>query len=65
MIKLYTTDCPKCKILKKKLDEKNVKYEKITDIKVMAELGIRAVPVLRVDDTLMDFGKAIRYVNEL
>ena len=29
MIKLYTIDCPKCKVLEMKLDQKNIEYEKL------------------------------------
>ena len=65
MIKLYTTGCPKCKILEKKLDEKGVRYEKITNIDVMKTKGFRLVPMLEIGTELFDFGKAIRYVNDL
>ena len=29
MVKLYTIDCPKCKVLEMKLDQKNIEYEKL------------------------------------
>ncbi len=65
MIKLYTIDCPKCKILEMKLDQKNVKYEKIKDIDVMKNLGITTAPVLGVDDKLLMFADAVKYINTL
>lgn len=62
---LYTTGCPKCKVLKSKLAEKNVEYQENTSIEDMQKLGISLVPVLSVDGELMDFTKAVKYVNSL
>ncbi len=65
MIKIYTTPtCPKCSILKKKLDEKNIVYEEVTDEEEMQRLGIMSLPFLLADNVLMDFSHAIKYVNE-
>lgn len=65
MITIYTTaTCPKCKILKKKLDDKGIAYEEFTDEDEMQRMGIMSVPVLDVDGDLMDFPQAIKYVNE-
>lgn len=66
MINFFTTGCPKCKILKKKMDDKGISYNTVTDIEVMTALGIDSVPVLQFDDgALMDFGQAIKWVNEV
>lgn len=65
MITIYTTaTCPKCKILKKKLDDKGIAYEEFTDEDEMQRMGIMSVPVLDVDGEQMDFPQAIKYVNE-
>lgn len=65
MITIYTTaTCPKCRILKKKLEEKGIEYEEFTDEEEMQRMGIMAVPVLNVDGRMMDFPDAINYVNE-
>ncbi len=61
---LYTTDCPKCKILKAKLEQKNIQYETISDIETMIEKGLFTVPVLEVDGDVMDFMAATKWVNE-
>ncbi len=60
---LYSTHCPKCCILEKKLKEKNISYEEINDIEVMKEKGYLAVPVLEVDGTSMDFKMANEWIN--
>lgn len=65
-VKLYTTHCPKCNVLKAKLDDKNLQYEEVTDIDVMTSLGIDEVPVLQIDDgPLMVFSEAVKYVNQM
>ena len=64
-MKLYTTHCPKCMILKKKLDQKNISYEESNELDVLVKHGIRSVPVLDVNGELLLFDKAIKYVNGL
>lgn len=63
-IVLYSTGCPKCSILKKKLEEKQIPYDTVTDVKEMLALGINEVPVLSVNDELMSFPNAVKWVNE-
>lgn len=64
MITICTTDtCPKCKILKKKLEDKNISYKEINDTHELLQLGIEEVPILCVDNEQMDFGEAITWVN--
>lgn len=64
MIVLYSTGCPKCGILERKLNEKNISFTKFTDVDEMLALGIMSVPVLSVDGDMMDFSKAVQWVNE-
>lgn len=65
MVKIYTTDtCPRCKVLKTKMDEKGIPYESITDVKEIQKLGIMSVPYMQVDDgELMDFATANTWIN--
>ena len=63
MIKLYTIDCPKCKVLETKLASKNIDFEIVKDVSIMKDLGITTTPVLEVDGKLLDFIDAINYVN--
>ena len=65
MITIYTTQtCPKCKILKKKLQEKGIEYKEFSDEDEMQRMGILSVPVMDVDGEQLDFPAAIKYVNE-
>ncbi|MFA6779885.1 MAG: glutaredoxin domain-containing protein [Paludibacteraceae bacterium] len=60
---LYTNNCPQCKILKTKLDEKNIKYEVFDNIDMMLEKGFRSMPILEIDDTTLIFPKALEWVK--
>lgn len=61
---LYSTNCPKCKILEKKLTEKNIKFTKNNNVVEMAELGIDQVPVLSIDSVILNFVEANKWINE-
>jgi len=62
---LYSNHCPKCKILKMKLDEKKVVYEECNDMDIMMEKNFMSVPVLEVDGEIMNFNEAIKWVKEI
>jgi glutaredoxin len=66
MVKIYTTDtCPRCKVLKVKMDAKGIPYESITDVDEIQRLGIMSVPYMQVDDgELMDFATANAWINQ-
>ncbi len=64
MITLYSTGCPKCRVLKKKLDAAHIPYTVIGDVDVMLRIGIQSVPVLKVGDDLLSFEQALKYVDE-
>lgn len=62
---LYTIDCPKCKVLETKLNSKNIPYEVFKDKDKMIEKGLSTMPVLEVDGQLLDFGQAVKWINEV
>ena len=64
-ITLYSTHCPKCNVLKKKLKTKNIEYEEVNDVEIMKEKGYLTVPILEVDGESMDFKKASDWINTL
>ena len=61
---LYTTGCPRCKVLEAKLNAKGIEYKVVTDIEMMERLRIQSAPTLKVGDKMMDFGAANKWVNE-
>lgn len=63
-ILLYSTGCPKCNVLKRKMEMKNIAYEEISDLNVLQEKGLQSVPYLQVNDgELMDFSAANAWIN--
>ena len=63
MITLYSTGCPRCKVLAQKLDTANINYSISNNIDEIMTKGFMSVPVLKVNDEYMDFGTAIKWVN--
>jgi glutaredoxin len=64
MVTLYSNDCPKCKILKSKLENKNIQYDLCSDIDIMILKGFQTTPVLQIDDKTMTYLDAINWVKE-
>ena len=62
-IVLYSTHCPRCTVLEKKLKAKGIQFGIETSVNEMLALGIRQVPVLRVGDKLLNFAEANTWVN--
>ena len=62
-VTLYTTHCPKCRVLEAKLNSKNVDFNIIDNEELMIEKGFQSAPMLEVDDNIMNFGEAIKWVN--
>lgn len=61
---LYSTDCPRCKILKNKLKDKNISYIEKNSVDEMISLGITQVPVLSIDGQMYEFLQAVKWINE-
>ena len=62
---LYSTGCPRCTVLKQKLNSKNIEFNTVTNIDEMVDLGIQTAPMLSIDDELMSFTDAIKWVNSI
>ena len=59
---LYSTHCPRCNVLEKKLQQKNIQYEEVNDIDIMTEKGYMTAPMLEVDGVIMRFKEACDWV---
>lgn len=64
MVILYSTNCPKCKVLEKKLRDKGIEFQVENDVDLMIEKGYLMAPVLVVDGKEYEFGEAVKWVNE-
>ena len=60
----YTTNCPRCQVLKKKMDSLGIEYELQDDIEEMMLWGVQTVPMLRIEKQLLDFSQAVKWLKE-
>ncbi len=64
---LYSTHCPKCNVLKKKLDQHQINYDVVTDIDAIQDIsnktGIKTIPILEINNKFMDFKSAIDWMD--
>lgn len=60
---MYSTGCPKCKVLKAKLNQKNIPFIECNDITIIQSKGIEKLPVLEIDGTLHEFKDAVELIN--
>jgi len=63
---LYTIHCPKCNVLEKKLQGKNMKFQIIDDTQALIDKGFasRNFPLLEINGVVMEYNDAIKWVNE-
>ena len=62
---LYTIECPKCVILEKKLEAKNIKFLRVSDEETIRAKGFgdSTFPILEVDGVVMGYKTAIQWAN--
>lgn len=65
MVTLYSTHCPKCVILEKKMNMKNIEFNTVTDVDLMTQKGFTSLPMLEVDGRTLEFKDAIDWVNSM
>lgn len=59
---LYSTHCPKCRMLEKKLKDMKIEYEVVDDKDIMIQKGFSSAPKLEVNGEIMDYTTALRWV---
>ena len=62
---LYSTHCPRCDVLEKKLQQKNIQFEEVNDVEIMMKKGYMSAQMLEVDDVSMNFKEAVDWINTL
>lgn len=63
MVTFYSTHCPKCNILEKKLKAANIDYTENNDVDIMLSKGLRTAPALEVDGEIYTFTQAIEWLK--
>lgn len=64
MLTLFSTECPKCRVLEHKLNQNKIAFEKSSDIQEIMDKGFMSAPVLKLGDDYMDFVTAVTWLNE-
>ena len=62
-IVLYSTGCPKCKVLEAKLNNKHIRHQIVTDTDEIIQRGFTSVPVLKVKEHFFNFFDANQWIN--
>ena len=60
---LWSTHCPRCKVLELKLKQKNIEFEENTSVEEMTAKGFKEAPKLEVDGAVMDFKQAVDWLK--
>lgn len=61
---LYTTNCPKCTVLKSLMDKKDIQYKTVQDINIMIGKGFAHIPMLDVDGVIMGYAESYKWINQ-
>ena len=65
---LYTIHCPKCGVVQKKLEQKGIEFETVTNeddvLSIGRKVGITSAPILQVGDRFLDFTQAVKWIGE-
>ena len=64
MITLYSTYCPRCLVLEKKLAAAGIPFTINNDVDEMLSLGFMQAPILMADNKAMNFKDAIDWIGE-
>ncbi len=60
---LYTTHCPMCNVLTKKLDNTGLQYKICENEQEMLSLGLTSVPILKIDNDMLSFRQACDWID--
>lgn len=60
---LFSTGCPKCKVLETKLTAAGIPFTISDDADLMRELGFYEAPILEKEGEYLTFSQAIKWLN--
>lgn len=61
---LFSNNCPRCKVLKTKLEQSGIKFKEINDVELMVQKGFVTTPILEVDGETYGFKEAVEWIKE-
>lgn len=67
-ITFYSNNCPRCKVLKKIMDEKEIKYTLVDDVDIIYEVAekanINSMPFAEIDGQIVSTKELQDYINK-
>ncbi len=63
MITLYSTGCPKCSILEKRLTNDGISFNVSNNIDELINMGFQNAPVLQIGDSFIDYVNAMKLLK--
>ena len=60
---LYSNGCPKCKVLKSKLERKKIEFTETDDFSKLQSQGIQSLPIMEIDGEILTFVEANNWIN--
>ena len=63
MVTLFSTNCPKCRVLEQKLIAANVDFYIESNMQEVIDQGFMSAPILKVDDTYYDFKQGVDWIK--
>lgn len=60
---MYSTHCPKCKVLAMKLAQKGIEFEEIDNLDEMRRIGLKSAPALCIEGNILGFNEAIEWLK--
>lgn len=64
-ILVFSNGCPRCKILKQKLDAANIPYILQDDLDEIMDAGFQTVPILKYKGEYYQFSEAVEFVQKI
>lgn len=69
MVEFYSSHCPKCKVLKKLMDDKKIEYKEIDNeniyLEVAKENNILSMPFAKIEGNVVDSKTLQKYIMEV
>lgn len=60
---LYSNGCPKCNVLKSKLESKKIKFTETDNFSKLEEMGVKSLPIMEIDGKFLTFVEANTWIN--
>lgn len=62
---LYSTGCPRCRVLEAKLNKNNIDYNISQDIDIIINKGFSTIPILEINGEFYTFEQALDKIKEM